>query len=1853
MESPDGEARQQNHQLEKKRLNRAPSPARPFLKDVHSRASKAPAITPKSPKLSNKQQAPSAGLLHTQNRLSRRSVYGAKEKPAPAKSLSKSTVTKKAAKTAQHGLAEPKTTSKRAEPGPLIAKSKKGKIALAHGSFSFGSPVRVPTGSALGRVSHTDSSSDLSDCLSEPLSDEQKQAQAASSDAESGSGSSDREQLRVASPFEPTESAHAPLPVKDLYPAKERQCRGLFADGQTGSDELAERCKAGFRPGGIGDAPGQRKALNDQELLREIEDLRSENDYLKDELEELRAEMEEVRDSYLEEEAYQLQELRRELDRANKNCRILQYRLRKSEQKSLRVAQTGQVDGELLRSLEQDLKVAKDVSVRLHNELESVEDKRSRAEDENELLRQKLIEVEISKQALHNELERAKESSQKRRGGRETFKERKSSSQEDSADLRCQLQFAKEESALMRKKMAKLGREKEELEQELQKYKSLYGDVESPLLAGESGGGPHSTREAELRLRLKLVEEEANILGRKIVELEVENRGLRAENEDIRSQYERDFPGREPLSSLPTSPFGDGLESGSELRRHLQFVEEEAELLRRSIAEIEDRNKQLTSELNRFKLGPGPDSEGAPRAGAGAGSDVGTGLLQDELKAARLQIDELSGKVLKLQYENRVLLSTVQRCDLASQRGPSRGPDDDEEPTQLPGPQPKREGPVGGESDSDDPFERTSGIGSGKPSDTAGGGAGAGAEALVGVWRQAERLGRMVERLAGDTDSAMLLMGAEAQQGESDSKLSRPALDAICTRMKTFRAELHVFMEKVEHLREQPDDLSPMAHLTESSSFLSGVTSMSRDSPLGTLGRDLITDFQSDLRDELEWRIGHERASEPGTQSGPWGARQSRGAHGRSNYCRPKYLIVEQRDTPVLEVSEVPEQSELEQRLQPDPGYCSSTTQKEEAEKECRKAQPWLSSQEQAWAQERALLQQELRLLRHNMAAVYVKLRWLLVNWRLGRRSESTVEDAPSEPETLDSVPELSRLMEQVEGVMEREDQPSVQPGAGGSPEPGLSPQATELLQHQKQAGENRRVLHALRMLLEEFRSELRDEEHRRSQLQQAYANEKASWEVQWAELRCQIPQRDECSAEVAATGDTDPRVALSHEREEHRRLLAESHSTSLDLLWRLQHSEKRWSRERAELLEHFDRERQDWDWHMRDVHRKQRELNLRRADVPSSDAKDGSPRVFSPQGSPRTPRSPRSPRVTGLAPSATWPNSDGDAPLEERAGSRQRGTESLFLDALSLDPLGESEVPLASRLDGEKRFPCLNKNLNEISERKGLAVYHEEETGGGNLLRAKSVCSMSEFQRLMDSSPFLPDRSTRGDAGTDDVTPPLSPDDLKYIEEYNSKGWDSPSHGGATSGTPAPEHIPDTFQPSSWFLTTSATLTTSTLSGPEHCQRQPPRGAPGPERYGVRVLHSPPLSCKLDGSVAPPVGERPCAGPEDVYGRWQHRELLEGGLRPSERPVCSTVGFASSLELELSRNLSDDMKEVAFSVRNAMLSSPVERHLKDTACQTNGFTTRGTQTTQTISVGLQTEALRNLTSSPHRCLTPKGGSTPISSPSRSLRKVQYSPAVQSKFERPCCSPKYGSPKLQRKPLSCKAEQPASRVATPSAPQKGCSESAWARSTTTRDSPVHTTINDGLSSLFSIIDHTPVVNDTTPKFTKSPSRSRPADPGSAESRSPGLGVLQDLLKCTRGRSPSPVQLIVEAQDDRTPEVISIRQDLSAPPGYGLAENAARLLNKKLMEQALKEDKRPAAGSQTGLSRDGDKGPLGPVELPCSPVAPPLDSHFLRPARPANRRPPSRWAARSPSTSPRRPRTAERRFCFLLPESLCL
>uniref|UniRef100_A0A4W5K9I4 MTCL family member 3a n=2 Tax=Hucho hucho TaxID=62062 RepID=A0A4W5K9I4_9TELE len=439
----------------------------------------------------------------------------------------------------------------------------------------------------------------------------------------------------------------------------------------------------------------------DQLFQEEIEKLEDENDELKTEIEEMRAEMDEMRDTFYEEDACQLQDMRRELERANKNCRILQYRLRKAERKRMRFAQTGEVDGELLRALEQDLKVAKDVSVRLHHELENVEEKRTKTEEENEKLRQKLIEVEVTKQALHNQLEKAKELSLKRRGGRDVQKEKRipqTPIEEDNEDLKCQLAFIKEEAILMRKKMAKIDKEKDRLEHELQKYRSFYGDVDSPGPKGEAGG-PATTRESELKLRLRLVEEEANILGRKIVELEVENRGL---------------------------------------------------------------------------------------------------------------------KVMQMQYENRVLLSNMQRYDLASHLGiraspresdaDSDGGDDASTSSRFP-PHRKREGPIGGESDSDE----VRNIRCLTPTRTLYSPEGRflprslkDRQQMVDIRIEAERLGRTIDRLIADTSTIMaearvyMVSNGELYEEEGSTVREHELLYRITAQMKSFRKELQGFIDRLD-----------------------------------------------------------------------------------------------------------------------------------------------------------------------------------------------------------------------------------------------------------------------------------------------------------------------------------------------------------------------------------------------------------------------------------------------------------------------------------------------------------------------------------------------------------------------------------------------------------------------------------------------------------------------------------------------------------------------------------------------------------------------------------------------------------------------------------------------------------------------------------------------------------------------------------------------------------------------------------------------------------------------------------------------------------------------------------------------
>ena len=70
----------------------------------------------------------------------------------------------------------------------------------------------------------------------------------------------------------------------------------------------------------------------------QVEDLREENMELREQLGDLRREMDEMYDTFRENELDEFRELQRELDLTAKNCRVLQFKLRKAERRADQVS---------------------------------------------------------------------------------------------------------------------------------------------------------------------------------------------------------------------------------------------------------------------------------------------------------------------------------------------------------------------------------------------------------------------------------------------------------------------------------------------------------------------------------------------------------------------------------------------------------------------------------------------------------------------------------------------------------------------------------------------------------------------------------------------------------------------------------------------------------------------------------------------------------------------------------------------------------------------------------------------------------------------------------------------------------------------------------------------------------------------------------------------------------------------------------------------------------------------------------------------------------------------------------------------------------------------------------------------------------------------------------------------------------------------------------------------------------------------------------------------------------------------------------------------------------------------------
>ncbi|XP_044119015.1 protein SOGA1 isoform X2 [Neovison vison] len=1379
-------------------------------------------------------------------------------------------------------------------------------------------------------------------------------------------------------------------------------------------------------------------------FVRELEELRSENDYLKDEIEELRAEMLEMRDVYMEEDVYQLQELRQQLDQASKTCRILQYRLRKAERRSLRAAQTGQVDGELIRGLEQDVKVSKDISVRLHKELEAVEKKRARLEEENEELRQRLIETELAKQVLQTELERPREHSLKKRGTRSLGKtDKKPSVQEDSADLKCQLHFAKEESALMCKKLSKLAKENDSMKEELLKYRSLFGDLDGALSAEELADAPHS-RETELKVHLKLVEEEANLLSRRIVELEVENRGLRAEMDDMKDHG--GGCGGEARLALSALGGGECGESLAELRRHLQFVEEEAELLRRSSAELEDQNKLLLTELAKFRAEHELDVTLSEDS-----CSVLSEPSQEELAAAKLQIGELSGKVKKLQYENRVLLSNLQRCDLASCQSTRPMLETDAEAGDSAQCVPAALGDASGPHAARICRARE-------------------AEALPGLREQAALVSKAIDVLVADANgfSAGLRLcldnecadfrlheAPDNSEGPRDAKL----IHAILVRLSLLQQELNAFTRKADAAlggssKEQPEPFSSLPAL--------GSQGPSKEL---LLAKDLGSDFQIK---ELQLVLAEAHDSLRGLQEQLSQERQLRKEEA-DNFNQKMVQLKEDQQRALLRREFELQSLSLQRRLE-----------------------------QKFWSQEKNMLVQESQQFKHNFLLLFMKLRWFLKRWRQGKILPNEGDDFLE----VNSMKELYLLMEEEELNAQHSDNKTC---AGDS-------------WTQNTPNEYIKTLADMKVTLKELCWLLRDERRGLTELQQQFAKAKATWETERAELKSHTAQMELKAGKGAGERPgPDWKAALQREREEQQHLLAESYSAVMELTRQLQISERNWSQEKLQLVERLQGEKQQVEQQVKE--------------------------------------------------------------LQNRLSQLQKAAEPWIL----------------KHSDLEKQDNSWKETQNEkILDKEAVS---EADLGGTALKRTKSVSSMSEFESLLDCSPYLAGDATRGKKLPNNpafafVGPqPVDPE---------KEGQEQPGLSPRDCNRLGP------------------------LTCQEPAGRQMQRSYTAPDKTGIRVYYSPPVARRLgvpvvhdrEGKIiiepgflfttAKPKESAEADGlAESSYSRWLcnfSRQRLDAGSGGS--PAAPGPSFPAALhDFEMSGNMSDDMKEITNCVRQAMRSGSLERKVKSTSSQTVGLASVGTQTIRTVSVGLQTDP-------PRSSLHGKSWS-PRSSSLVSVRSKQISSSldkVHSRIERPCCSPKYGSPKLQRRSVSkLDSAKDRSLWNLHQGKQNG---SAWARSTTTRDSPVLRNINDGLSSLFSVVEHSGSTESVW-KLGMSEARAKPEPPK--------YGIVQEFFRNVCGRAPSPTSAAGE-ESTKKPEPLS-------PASYHQAEGMARILNKKTAKSGSSEEARlsvlPQVGKD-GVPRDGDGATALPNEdAVCDCSTQSLTSCFARPSRSALRHSPSK------------------------------
>ncbi|CAO1349833.1 unnamed protein product [Diamesa tonsa] len=343
-----------------------------------------------------------------------------------------------------------------------------------------------------------------------------------------------------------------------------------------------------------------------EQAERMCEALMDENEDMKREVKNMEAEIDEMQDNFREEQADEYVSVKKELEQTTKNCRILSFKLKKSDRKIEMLEGDKQDVGtqsntELvtkIKKLEDDLKIANEVARRLQ------------AETETEPKRKAPALGKIGKSTSDGgKISRA---SLTRGGSQEDpvqLLRDLQDSMEREADLREQLKFAEEEAECLRKKSSRVDDENESLVMQLKKMatkarsrKLSPNPPKRHSLVEKDEGISDEEDTAELKLQLELNEQETAVLRRKLEALEKENETSKKQVTDLHDKLlakskEMNLAKKAMLKTSPLTkdPLSD---------KKLQVMEEEMNELRKKLIEKDRDFERVQAEISISKGKP-------------------------------------------------------------------------------------------------------------------------------------------------------------------------------------------------------------------------------------------------------------------------------------------------------------------------------------------------------------------------------------------------------------------------------------------------------------------------------------------------------------------------------------------------------------------------------------------------------------------------------------------------------------------------------------------------------------------------------------------------------------------------------------------------------------------------------------------------------------------------------------------------------------------------------------------------------------------------------------------------------------------------------------------------------------------------------------------------------------------------------------------------------------------------------------------------------------------------------------------------------------------------------------------------